>query len=195
MYDMEALTPSPEWEAWIRATFIAEGAPLYNHEHQHLQHATLGVILTNAECRSKGATVLGRAHVGEPAGSDAWQKHMKADLLTRQFGSIPDFYLILSAPFIQDRLGENDSPAVCALIEHELYHCAPMLRDGAPLFQKDGSPKWRIRPHDVEEFIGVVRRYGAHSPELQALTEAAERGPTIERAKVDGICGTCGGRL
>lgn len=196
MFEGDAYTPSPDWEAWVRETFIEDGGPLVNHEHEHLRFARIGILLSNETCRTKGKTVLGRAHVGEPAGSDPWQKGLKRDHLTRLFGEVPDFYLLLSATFIADRLEEGNTPAVCALIEHELYHCAQDMRDGMPLFVKaTGKPKWRMRPHDVEEFVGVVRRYGAWSPELQALTDAAERGPTLARGKIEGVCGTCGSAL
>nr|WP_271894430.1 putative metallopeptidase [Phyllobacterium sp. IY22] len=47
-------------------------------------------------------------------------------------------------------------------MEHELYH-AGQDRDsfGAPKFRKStGLPVFILRGHDIEEFIGVVRRYG-----------------------------------
>src|SRR5690606_18767723 len=98
MYAPTTIVPAPEWEAWVRETFIAPGAPLYNHEHEHLQMGRVAVALTNEVCKDKTAFVLGRAHLGEPLGSDAWQKAVKRDWLTRMFGDVPDFYTILYAP-------------------------------------------------------------------------------------------------
>jgi hypothetical protein len=47
---------------------------------------------------------------------------------------------------------------------------------GMPAFDKvTGEPKWDLAGHDVEEFVKVVARYGAHSSELAALIAASER--------------------
>ncbi|WP_275593268.1 putative metallopeptidase [Rhizobium gallicum] len=61
----------------------------------------------------------------------------------------------------------------CALVEHELYH-AGQERDafGAPKFRRDGSPAFGLRGHDVEEFVGVVRRYGADAAGIRAIVDA-----------------------
>ena len=64
-------------------------------------------------------------------------------------------------------------------------------RDGAPLFTRDGRPKWAMRPHDVEQFVGVTRRWGPQGPAELAMHDAAERGPTIGQPKVAGVCGLC----
>jgi len=80
----------------------------------------------------------------------------------------------------------------CALVEHELYHCAQETDGfGQPKFTKDGLPKFAMKGHDVEEFVGVVRRYGAVSPEVQALVEAAKKAPEIAAVHVAQMCGTC----
>lgn len=46
-----------------------------------------------------------------------------------------------------------------------------------------GEPKLYLRGHDVEEFHGVVQRYGA-SPDVQKMVELANDGPTISRANI-----------
>ena len=82
----------------------------------------------------------------------------------------------------------------CALVEHELYHVAHARGlFGEPLFTKEGRPRLEIRGHDVEEFVGVVRRYGTGNPEgnLARLVEAAGRAPEVSRLQVAGACGTC----
>ena len=53
-----------------------------------------------------------------------------------------------------------------------------------------GEYKYYLRPHDVEEFHGVVQRYGA-SPDVQKMVELANDGPTIGKAKIAHACGTC----
>jgi hypothetical protein len=86
----------------------------------------------------------------------------------------------------------------CALIEHEMYHCAHARTEfGAPRFRKDGRPIFGMRGHDAEEFVGVVRRYGlaAAAGGVRELVEAALREPEVARANVDAACGTCGSRV
>ncbi|HYG66356.1 MAG TPA: putative metallopeptidase [Anaeromyxobacteraceae bacterium] len=190
----EAFVPDDALAAWVRDTLIAEGAPLLNRDHAHLDAADLAFLWTQSPCRVRGKVVVGRAHLGEPQGSDDWLKGLKRDHLTRLFGRVPDFYIVLSTGFAMDRLREGDEGAVLALIEHELYHCAqdhvPGF-PGIPRFTADGRPKWRMRPHDVEQFVGVTRRYGPQGPAERAMAEAAERGPTVARASYAGVCGTC----
>ncbi len=80
---------------------------------------------------------------------------------------------------------------LCALIEHELYHIAQKLDQyGAPKFTQDGLPSLTIRSHDVEEFVGVVRRYGA-SEDVQQLIDAASRPPEVAKINISRACGTC----
>jgi len=48
---------------------------------------------------------------------------------------------------------------------------------GAPKFKKStGLPSFTLRGHDVEEFVGVVRRYGAAAAGVQAMIDAAAEG-------------------
>ena len=47
-----------------------------------------------------------------------------------------------------------------------------------------------MRAHDVEEFVGVVRRYGA-SQEVRALVEAASQPPEVAKINIARACGTC----
>ena len=91
------------------------------------------------------------------------------------------------------RLDKGTPYAVCALIEHELYHCAQDTdADGFPAFDSQtGRPKWTIDPHDVEEFVGVAERYGAATDDLQRMQGALRRGPTVEEAAVEAAC-SCG---
>lgn len=81
----------------------------------------------------------------------------------------------------------------CALIDHEFYHAAQAVDDfGAPRFNRmTGEPIWRITGHDVEEHIGIVRRYGAYSAALRQLVAAANRGPAIAAVDIAHACGTC----
>lgn len=53
-----------------------------------------------------------------------------------------------------------------ALIAHELKHiCFEPSKDGT-------EKKWKIRHHDVEEFIDVVKNFGCWSTDLKEMGEA-----------------------
>jgi hypothetical protein len=104
------------------------------------------------------------------------------------FGEVPTFLLTFDAEYA----ATCSDPEFMALVEHELYH-AGQERDGfgAPKFRKDGKPAFAIRGHDVEEFIGVVRRYGTDAAGVRAMVDAASAGPEIARAHIAQACGTC----
>jgi hypothetical protein len=195
MFEPEAYVPDEALAEWVREQFVLGPGPLYNREHEHLGGADVRFLWTQRPNRVKRQDVVGRAHLGEPSGSDAWARGMKADHLTRLFGTVPDFYVTLCAGFVRARLREGDEAAVMALIDHELYHCAQDTRDGVPLFGADGRPKWAMRPHDVEQFVGVTRRWGPQGEAERMMSAAAERGPTIGQAKVAGVCGNCASKL
>lgn len=79
----------------------------------------------------------------------------------------------------------------CALLDHELNHIAQEVDDfGAPAFNKYGLPKLCMRAHDVEELVGVVRRYGA-SEDVQRMIDAAKTPPEVAKINMARACGTC----
>ncbi|RVT91454.1 hypothetical protein EOD42_22625 [Rhodovarius crocodyli] len=91
-------------------------------------------------------------------------------LLEEFHGSIPAFILTLDAEFWEEASERQRE----ALIFHELMHCMQALdKDGEPRFDAEGLPVWAIRPHDIEEFNEVVRRYGAWLPDVKAFISAA----------------------
>ncbi|WP_435530224.1 putative metallopeptidase [Phyllobacterium ifriqiyense] len=48
-----------------------------------------------------------------------------------------------------------------------------------------------LRGHDIEEFVGAVRRYGAETTQVKALVDAANAGPEIANVHIAQACGTC----
>jgi len=104
------------------------------------------------------------------------------------FGHIPDFIITLAA----DYCAQCSDLEFCALVEHELYHIAQETDEfGAPKFYRDsGLPKLKLRGHDVEEFVGVVRRYGA-SHDVQQLVDVANRPAEVAQLDIARACGTC----
>lgn len=185
--------PAPDLPGWIEAAFIDPESTLHNPDHRHLEHARLAVLWTNVENVTKGRRILGQAKIGEPSGSDTWSTGRQEQQLERWFGRVPDFLITLDSLYVTKNLSENPA-AVLALIEHELYHCAQDTdKHGMPAFnRRTGRPKWTIRPHDIEEFVGVAKRYGAVTAEMAAFRDALENGPTVAPAAIQGVCGTCG---
>lgn len=180
--------PGREMSAWVKKTFIDGRGPLVNPDHAELEPADIAVLWTNETYEKKGKNVLGEARIGEPSGSNKWSTGRTRQQLSRWFGGVPDFLITLDALWVL----ENDNASVCALIEHELYHCRHKRnRYGDKAFTMDGLPKWMIAPHDVEEFVGVVERYGAEATRVKEFVEAATSAPTVSAADIAGVCGSC----
>jgi hypothetical protein len=181
--------PAPEIEEWLRAAFLDEGSALYNFEHRHLQEAHLGCLWASVPNMTKGREVVGTCESALMTGP-AWKKARALAQLKSWFGGVPDFILTFSASFAR---GCSDAEW-CALVEHEMYHAGQQLDEyGMPKFTKDGEPKFALRGHDVEEFIGVVRRYGtgATGANMRELIEVAGQKPEIAAIEIGAMCGTC----
>jgi hypothetical protein len=173
--------------AWVTDTIISEEGQLHNPHHAHLEHASIGWLWTNALNQHRGRMIVGEARLITPP-QERWGSALFAWQLRQWFGHVPDFLIILSAPYVQ----EADDAAFCALVEHEMYHCAQAIDPfGSPRWTKDGRPIFSMRGHDVEEFVGVVDRYGVTSPALQAMVEAANRRPSVDHLDLADACGTC----
>lgn len=181
--------PAHDLLAWARAVFLDERSPLYNREHEHLQQAVLGMVWAGVPNASKGRQVLGTAEfVQYAARGNAWQKARAEQQLREWFGEVPDFVLTFDAAYC----ASCPDAELCALVEHELYHCAQALDDyGAPKFGRDGLPKFTLRGHDIEQFVGVVRRYGAGAAGVSALVDAGRQPPEIAPVRIAQACGTC----
>lgn len=181
--------PADDVEAWLRDTFLDPDSSLYNHEHVHLSEATIGVLWTSVANITKQREVVGRCEMPNIQGNQ-WLKARMAYQLRQWFGCVPDFVMTFYAPYAN----ACSDAEWCALVEHEMYHAGQELDDfGMPKFKKDGSPKFGMRGHDVEEFVGVVRRYGlgATGPAMRELVEAANQEPEIDAIDIKQMCGTC----
>lgn len=184
----ERFEPAEDLREWIEGTFLDDDSTLFNPDHGHLREATLGVLWTNVDNAKAMRSVIGQAELMPPMAMGKWQRARACQQIEEWFGGMPDFLLTFSAP----AAASMDDASFCALVEHELYHCAQKLdRYGMPAFNKEGQPVFAMRGHDVEEFVGVVARYGANASGVAAMTEAARLGPTVGRATIAGACGTC----
>ena len=181
-----ALLPAPEVWEWIQSEILADTGSIHNPEHAHLIDASVGVLWASSSFNKKGRSVLGQAEqLMIRAGG--WQKARQEQQMRDWFGEEPEFLITLAA----DYCAQCTDAEFCALIEHELYHIAQATDEyGAPKFTQDGLPKLYLRGHDVEEFVGVVRRYGA-SHDVQQLIDAASRPPEVAKINISRACGTC----
>lgn len=188
-----AFIPCPKTAAWLRDTFLVQDSPLYNVEHDHLNSAQIGVLWTNVPNARHMRTIVATAELALPPHSlGKWAKARWAYQTEQWFHPIEaDFIITLYAPYFAGA-SEIEQFAVC---DHELYHCGQQ-RDifGLPKFKKKtGKPVFGLRGHDVEEFVGIMRRYGPSGAarESRAFVDAALRKPEIGNAQIAGMCGTC----
>lgn len=184
----DRFVPAPDCLTWIRETFVNSGAPLFNPDHAHLEFADLGVLWTNKSYRKQQRWIIGQAEDPKGGSMGAWKKGRGEQQLEEWFGTVPDFVITLYAP----RLKTFDDRSFCAVIEHELFHCAQDTNEfGQPKFSREtGKPLFAIKGHDVEQFYGVVARYGLDR-ETKALLELANNQPALPDAILESACGTC----
>ncbi|WP_095093855.1 putative metallopeptidase [Pseudomonas sp. Irchel 3A5] len=180
------LGPAPEVWEWLQAEILADTGSIHNPDHAHLIDADIRVMWASSSYGKQGRTVLGQAEqVMFRAGG--WQKARMEQQMRDWFGDIPAYIITLAADYCAQCSDED----FCALVEHELYHIAQAKDQyGAPKFTQEGLPKLEMRGHDVEEFVGVVRRYGA-SPDVQALVDAANKPAEVGKLNISRACGTC----
>ena len=180
------LIPATGVREWVIEQIISEDGVLHNPDHLHLLQADIAFMWAATAFTKQGRTVLGQAEeVMMRAGG--WQKARMEQQLYEWFGHKPDFIITLAGDFCS-QCGDLE---FCALVEHELYHIAQQTDEfGAPKFTREGDPKLCMRGHDVEEFTGVVRRYGA-SADVQNLIDAASRPAEVANIDIAKACGTC----
>jgi hypothetical protein len=180
------LTPAPEVWEWLQTEILADTGSIHNEDHAHLIDADIRVMWASSAFSKKGRTVVGQAEeVAFRAGG--WQKARMEQQMMDWFGDVPAYIITLAA----DYCVTCSDADFCALVEHELYHIAQATDQyGAPKFTQEGLPKLEMRGHDVEEFVGVVRRYGA-SPDVQELVDAANKPAKVGKLNISRACGTC----
>lgn len=180
------LRPAPEVWEWVNDQILSDTGSIHNPDHAHLIDANIKVLWASGGFGKAGRYVLGQAEqVMFRAGG--WQKARQEQQMREWFGEEPDYLITLAA----DYCSQCTDAEFCALVEHELFHIAQKTDEfGAPKFRQDGMPSLYLKGHDVEEFVGVVRRYGA-SEEVQQLIDAASNPPEVAKINISRACGTC----
>jgi hypothetical protein len=180
------VVPAKDVSVWVMDNIIDEDGEIHNPDHNHLLDADIAYLWASSSAAKKGRLVLGECEqlmfrVG------GWQKDRQQQQFLEWFGRLPKFVITLAA----DYCSQCSDAEFCALVEHELYHIAQAVDAfGEPKFTQEGLPKLTMRGHDVEEFTGVVSRYGP-SIEVSEMVEAAKQQPAVAKASIASACGTC----
>lgn len=192
----QLFVPAPEVVSWATAAFIGDDASMRNPDHDHLDGAVIVALWAHVPSYRYGGLIAAQAETPFFKRS-TWRHWREIDQFQGWFGleeEDVDFVLTFDAGVASDL----NHLQWCALVEHELYHCGQALDQwGAPKFRMDGRPAYSIRGHDVEQFVGVVERYGidADGGRTRRLVRAAERAPMVGAAEISHLCGSCGGRV
>lgn len=187
------LIPAPELKAWVFANFLTLGGPLHNPDHDHIAEMLhdneefLAFAWASSAYKSKQAMVLGQCervmfNVG------GWRKARQEQQMRDWFGFVPTYLITIDGNFC-DKANDRE---FCALLEHELYHIGVERdEDGEMQFSSStGLPKHYLAGHDVEEFIGVTKRWGV-SKSVKRLVDAAKNPPFVSDLEISKCCGNC----
>lgn len=189
----DVFIPAVGMDIFVRETFFNESSILYNADHAHLVGAIIGYLWTNVENKRQMKAIAATAEIPKPPlAGNAWAKAKYRCQLREWFGTDRlDFLITIDARYA----AECSDVHFCALLDHELYHCAQRLDEfGGPKFTKEGDPVFGILGHDVEEFVGIVRRYGAKAGAgaTAELVVAGQNEPEIAEIDIQTVCGSCG---
>ena len=124
--------------------------------HRRLEDAPVRFVFRSEAQRSKGRLVLGRAHVVTGLRAFLAGPVTAGDRL----GYLP-FFVVEIAEDVWERMTDRQR---VALVDHELSHCE----------WDEVLGKGTLRPHTIEEFLGVLERHG---PWQRSLAEMLERVP------------------
>ena len=187
------IVPASDLKQWVVANFLTLGGPLHNPDHDHIAemlHDNEGFLAfawaSTAYTRAK-RMVLGQCEkvMFQQGG---WKKARQEQQMRDWFGFVPIYLITIDASFCE-KANDNE---FCALFEHELYHIGVERDSDGEIIYSDhtGLPKHYLAGHDVEEFIGVVKRWGANDS-VKRLVEVAKNPPFVSDLDISKCCGNC----
>ncbi|MBJ9482446.1 putative metallopeptidase [Acinetobacter baumannii] len=187
------LAPAPELMNWVISNFLTIGGPLHNPDHDHIAELIhdneefLAFAWASSACMAKKRMVLGQCEK-VMFNQGGWKKARQEQQMRDWFGYVPVYLITIDASYCDQATDRDFS----ALIEHELYHIGVERdEDGDPLISEmTGLPKHYLAGHDVEEFVGVVKRWGADES-VKRLIEVAKQAPFVSDVNISKCCGTC----
>ncbi|MDM1019686.1 putative metallopeptidase [Acinetobacter sp. VNK23] len=187
------LAPAPDLMQWVIDNFLTVGAEFHNPDHDHIAELIhdseqfLAFAWASSAAVAKKRMVLGQCEK-VMFNQGGWRKARQEQQMRDWFGFVPTYLITIDASFCE----QASDREFCALIDHELYHIGVERdTDGEPILSDNtGLPKHYLAGHDVEEFVGVVKRWGA-SENVKRLVEAAKNPPFVDDLKISKCCGTC----
>lgn len=187
------LAPAPDLKAWVVKNFLTIDAELYNPDHDHIAELLhdneefLAFAWASSAAVAKKRMVLGQCEK-VMFNQGGWKKARQEQQMRDWFGFVPIYLITIDASYCE----KSNDRDFCALIEHELYHIGVERDEDGEIVYSDmtGLPKHYLAAHDVEEFVGVVKRYGA-SENVKHLVEVAKQAPFVSEKNIAACCGTC----
>lgn len=157
MMDIFANRQSKVYQASEEVMTVA--AELIATVHEHLVQANICYLFRTDEWTKKGRYIYGKAYKVP----EQWRYLSGYDLL-----------MVINRSVWTTLTPEQRT----ALVDHELCHFE-RIDDAA------GNVKsWTLVDHDVEEFIGVVRRHGLWKVDVQELVKAGQQMQLFDGLKV-----------
>lgn len=141
--------PAPEVEDVARDL-------IYDY-HSHLASVRIIYVFASESLTEKGKVVWGRAK--KVSGLNAW---LASEDKSRDAAAPDEFFVIEIHRGTWLLLDEKCKKA---LVDHELSHCDVDIE----------TNKLSLRPHDLEEFNSIVRRYGLWRPDVEFFIKAAKQ--------------------
>lgn len=166
--DMPMFVAAPEIYEWLHDTIFNPDHDWYNPDHEHVFDYQVNELAFMWACggyQKAGKQILGTCE--KPMFmAGGWKRDRQEMWFNDMFGDVPDMLITLDASYCRD-CSYSD---FAALVEHELYHIVHKTNDyGEPSFRADGKPRLDLVSHDVEEFNGVVRRYGGDEAVMKMM--------------------------
>lgn len=165
---------------WVQATLFNPEHKWYNKDHEHLRDFEadeIAFVWANCGYEKAGKQILGQTE--KVMIKDGGWKKARQEMWfinTLKMAQPPEFLITLDAAFC----AECTDLQFAALVDHELYHIAHKPDEfGNPAFNRGtGRPKLWLVSHDVEEFHGITRRYGANifDDSLQTMIDLSQLG-------------------
>lgn len=176
--DMPMFKAAPEVYEWLHQTVFNPNHFLYNSEHEHLfdyQVNELAFMWAHEGYEKGGKYILGTCE--KPMFmAGGWKRARQIMWFEDMLGELPEILITLNANYCRDCTDLQ----FAELVEHELYHIIHKTdKYGDPSFRADGKPRLDMVSHDVEEFNGVVRRYGGDDAVIK-MVELANKGAELK---------------
>jgi hypothetical protein len=128
--------------------------------HPHLVDANIAYIFKTDTWKKNGKTILGSAH-----------RCSEKEKLLHGY----DFIITLNH-FVWATV---DVKTKMAILDHELCHCG----------WNDDEAKFILVPHDLEDFVDVVRRHGLYMPDVEAMGRAMHQLNLFEKPNLKVVGG------